>query len=176
MCIFDTFCSSQVGLGLSAIVLRLGSTAANNLGEQSGDSSTNESQLNKDGITLTQIGNVMNAIKTLQQPILLMVSFPDQAIAQKISHELLEKKWVACAQLGGVHSLYRWQNQLQSVFETCAQYKTVQSLYSAIQTFVLANHPYTTPEIIAIPIIEIAPDYYVWMMRELGLQNESEHV
>jgi uncharacterized protein involved in tolerance to divalent cations len=41
---------------------------------------------------------------------------------------------------------------------------------------VLANHPYTTPEIIAIPVIEIAPDYYAWMMNELGLQNESEHV
>jgi periplasmic divalent cation tolerance protein len=112
----------------------------------------------------------------IHQPIMISVSFPDEESALETAKQLIEKKLIACAQLTKIHSMYRWQNQLESSQEISMQAKSIQSNFKLVQEFVREAHPYEVPEIIATPILEIDQRYFKWMLEELGLSDQQRYV
>ena len=99
------------------------------------------------------------------QRIVVLITAPDQEIAHQIASRLVELQLAACANiLTGVQSIFRWQGQVQNEAEALLIVKTrLELLHSRLIPEVKAMHPYQTPEIIALPVIDGASDYLDWI-------------
>lgn len=70
--------------------------------------------------------------------ILLLCTCPDQASADLISEQLLERRLAACInQLPGVRSLYRWQGKVERASEIQLIIKSRMPLFAAIEQAIL---------------------------------------
>jgi periplasmic divalent cation tolerance protein len=97
--------------------------------------------------------------------ILLAIStFPDRAIAQHISNQLVAEKLVACSNiLPGVESIYRWKGKIETANETFVFFKLSEDRQAAFQKKLRSLHPYEVPEIIFAPVAGGLPDYLRWV-------------
>jgi periplasmic divalent cation tolerance protein len=109
---------------------------------------------------------------TANTPLQVNISFPDQTTAETVARQLVEQKLVACAQLFPIQSIYRWEG-IQSDAEILLQAKTVAEQLVAIESLVLAAHPYELPEIIAIPIVWGYEPYLEWLRQESGSTTQD---
>jgi len=88
--------------------------------------------------------------------------------ARKIARHLLDLRLAACVQLlPTVQSLYHWQGAVEESAETLLFIKSSRPLFDRVRAEVARLHSYSTPEIVALPVIDGAPDYLNWLDREL---------
>lgn len=101
----------------------------------------------------------------MSEKILLALStFPDRETAQRISNQLVEEKFAACANiLPGIESIYRWQGKIESGNETLVFFKVSEDRKAAFQEKLGSLHPYEVPEIIFVPITDGLPAYLHWV-------------
>lgn len=86
--------------------------------------------------------------------------------AEKIAQALIEGELAACVQiLPPMTSIYRWQGQIEKATEHLLFIKTLHSSYLQVEAAIKANHPYQTPEVIALPIEAGAEDYLTWLAQ-----------
>jgi periplasmic divalent cation tolerance protein len=99
------------------------------------------------------------------QRILVFITTPDQAIARQIADQLVEKQFAACVNIiPDIQSIYRWQGKVQKEGEVLLIVKTrLQHLHTHLIPEVKVLHPYTNPEIIALPILDGSEDYLDWI-------------
>ncbi len=84
--------------------------------------------------------------------------------ARHIARMLVEKKWVACAQIiPWVESVFMWNNQLDTVQESKVIFKTRASLFEQVKNLILQHAQYEIPEILALPITEGHQEYLEWV-------------
>jgi periplasmic divalent cation tolerance protein len=96
--------------------------------------------------------------------IIVLVTTPNIEEAQKISRAILGSRKAACVNIiRGVNSTYWWLDKIESAEESMLVIKTEVRLLNAVIELVKKNHSYTTPEIIALPIIGGNPDYLKWI-------------
>lgn len=94
--------------------------------------------------------------------VLTTVETPQQA--EQLAQLLVERELAACVQiLPPMTSIYRWQGNLERATETLLLIKTASALYSLLETTIQSNHPYQTPEIIALPVTTGSADYLNWL-------------
>jgi uncharacterized protein involved in tolerance to divalent cations len=92
------------------------------------------------------------------------ISVPDEAVGQALADSLVAQQLAACVQLlAPMTSTYRWQGEVEHEEERLLLAKSTASLFAAICTAVRAQHPYETPEILAVPILEADPAYAAWL-------------
>jgi uncharacterized protein involved in tolerance to divalent cations len=103
------------------------------------------------------------------------VTTPDASTATRLAHLLVEDGLAACVQvLPGVTSVYRWQGRVETAQEHLLLVKTTAASFEAIRERVGAEHPYDTPEVIALPVVAVAPRYAAWLSGSVG-RPEGEH-
>lgn len=86
--------------------------------------------------------------------------------AEKIAQVLIASELAACVQiLPPMTSVYRWQEQVEKTTEHLLLIKTLHTSYAQVEAAIQANHPYQTPEIIALPIAAGATDYLSWLAQ-----------
>ena len=91
------------------------------------------------------------------------------ADAPRLATLLVEERLAACAQvLPGVTSTFRWDGAVITEQEHLVLAKTHRSRFDRICERVGAAHPYETPEIIAVPIVEASAAYAAWLLDEVG--------
>lgn len=96
-----------------------------------------------------------------------LVTAPGIDVARQLARGALEKRLVACANLlPAVESHYWWQGKLDSAEEVLCIFKSTRERQDALEQFILENHPYDTPEIIAIPIVAGTERYLSWLRAE----------
>ena len=96
--------------------------------------------------------------------LLALSTFPDAETARRISNELVDGKFVACANiLGSVESIYRWKKKIEKGNETLVFFKLSEDRQSAFQQKLQSLHPYEVPEIIIVPIAAGLPEYLGWV-------------
>ena len=84
------------------------------------------------------------------QVLLVFSNVPDADSAKKLAKHLLEQRLAACVNISpAVHSLYRWQGELEEASEVTLHIKTTQARYAELEAAIKAAHPYDVPEIIA---------------------------
>ena len=89
---------------------------------------------------------------------------PDEELAQSLARSLIEAKLAACVNiLPAVQSVYQWKGKIEKDRELLLLIKTAQHLFPAIETHILARHPYELPEIIAVPIEAGFKPYLQWI-------------
>src|SRR5438477_6555990 len=92
--------------------------------------------------------------------VLALSTFPDRETAQRISNQLVDEKFAACANiLPGVESIYRWKEKIETGNETLVFFKVSEDRQSAFQEKLRSLHPYEVPEIIFVPIASGLPEY-----------------
>ena len=101
---------------------------------------------------------------TLQEPIVVLTTCPDEAAAARIGRDLVESGLAACvSRVGPVQSIYRWQGALQDEPEVLLVIKTVTTRYSELEMRLKSLHPYEVPEIIALPVTRGSAAYLAWL-------------
>ncbi len=101
----------------------------------------------------------------MSQGILLALStFPDAEIARRISNQLVDERFAACANiLPAVESIYRWKEKIESGNETLVFFKVSEERQSAFQDKLRSLHPYDVPEIIFLAVGSGLPEYLRWV-------------
>jgi len=103
------------------------------------------------------------------KPLLVITNCPDRETAERIAHDLVERRLAACVNiLAGCRSIYRWQGQTESADEVPMLIKTTPAAYPALESAIQALHPYSVPEIVALPIERGLPAYLAWVAAETG--------
>lgn len=87
--------------------------------------------------------------------------------AEKIANAILEKKAAACVNYFEVTSQYWWENKIQKHPETMLIIKTAKDKFQELMKLIRANHSYSVPEIIALPIVKGNPKYLVWLANSI---------
>jgi len=108
----------------------------------------------------------------LQRVVVLITAPPGDA--GRIARTLVEEKLAACVNVvEGVRSIYWWQGRVEEDGETLLVAKTLLSLMPRLIERVKEIHPYTVPEIIALPIIAGNPEYLAWMEESTRAGGEE---
>ncbi|MBC8208113.1 MAG: divalent-cation tolerance protein CutA [Desulfobulbaceae bacterium] len=102
------------------------------------------------------------------EPILVQTTFEQKEDAQTLATLLLEKRLIACAQIvGPVTSLYWWKKQIDQAEELILIMKSHQANYARLEQEIIQHHPYETPEIIVMPVVQGSNAYLSWLNNEL---------
>lgn len=92
---------------------------------------------------------------------------PDKKIANNIAKILLKHKLAACVSImENVHSTFVWDGEVCKEKEVLMMIKTRRANYAKVKLVIEDMHPYTVPEIIALPIVDCSEDYLKWIIKE----------
>jgi periplasmic divalent cation tolerance protein len=88
--------------------------------------------------------------------------------AQTIADAVVEKRLAGCVQVvGPIRSTFWWNGKVEHTEEWLCIIKSEERLYHHLERAIQAQHPYETPEIIAVPIIAGSEPYLRWLGQEL---------
>jgi periplasmic divalent cation tolerance protein len=88
--------------------------------------------------------------------------------AKRLSKQLVEKKWVACASiLPNVLSIYHWDGKIQEEYEVKVILKTEKRLFDQVRSFIQEESSYDVSEISMIKIDDANPNYEKWVEEYL---------
>jgi periplasmic divalent cation tolerance protein len=94
----------------------------------------------------------------------IQFALDDPARADAIVAALLAEHLVACGQRSApVISQYRWKGQLEQAEEWLVLLKTRAELAERVIDMIVRDHPYETPEVIVLPVIQGSPRYLDWI-------------
>jgi len=103
---------------------------------------------------------------------LVLTNCPDTACAEAIATALVEARLAACVNiLAPCRSIYRWQGAIETASEVPLLIKTSAERYPELEALIKSLHPYTVPEIIALPIDRGLPAYVDWLRAETGTDS-----
>ena len=103
------------------------------------------------------------------EKLLVFTNLPDRAAAQALAAALIEGRLAACVNvLAECTSVYRWHGQVESSAEVPVLIKTRAARYPEVEALIRSLHPYELPEIVALPIVDGAPNYLNWLDENLG--------
>ncbi|MBW8882112.1 MAG: divalent-cation tolerance protein CutA [Asticcacaulis sp.] len=88
--------------------------------------------------------------------------------ADTIGHLLVERRLAACVQSHAIRSTYHWQGAVETADEVMLTAKTLGDRFDALAEAVGEVHSYEVPEIVAQPIIRVAPAYELWLRAALA--------
>ncbi|NHA67482.1 divalent-cation tolerance protein CutA [Phycicoccus flavus] len=92
------------------------------------------------------------------------VTTPDRESALRIARVLVGEGLAACAQVvPGVTSVYVWDGAVQEDDEHLLLVKSTAARFGAIRERVGAEHPYDTPEVLAVPVTDSDTRYASWV-------------
>ena len=97
----------------------------------------------------------------------VITTIDSKSKAADLCEKAVNLRLTACAQISGpIQSIYHWQNKINHSEEFYCVFKTKKELYRRLEDFIRQNHPYQTPEIIAIDIVSGSSDYLNWIESE----------
>jgi len=101
--------------------------------------------------------------------IVVLVTCPSAEVGEKIARALVEERLAACVNLiPQIASVYRWEGKVVLDGETLLVIKTRRTRFSSLATRITALHPYSVPEIIALPLETGARPYLAWLAESTG--------
>jgi periplasmic divalent cation tolerance protein len=104
--------------------------------------------------------------------VLAFCTFPDAGTARRIARDLVTLELAACGNvIPQLHSVYRWQGQVETAEEALAIFKLPAGRYVEFEKKLRALHPYDVPEIISCPIDQGLPEYLRWVIASCSPEN-----
>lgn len=93
--------------------------------------------------------------------------FADRAEAERIGRRMVEERLAACVNiLADAHSIYRWQNKVETATETPALFKTGTDGAERLIERIVALHSYENPAVVVWPIVAASPSYGAWVKEQ----------
>ncbi len=105
--------------------------------------------------------------------IVVLITTP-KGEGRRIAKSIVDKRLAACVNVvDGITSFYWWKGEIQEDSEELLIVKTRSDVLEKLISEVKKIHPYTVPEIIALPIIHGNSDYLKWIDDEVTLGDGS---
>ena len=103
----------------------------------------------------------------------IFVTAPDLTVARALASGILENRLAACVNLvPGVESHYWWEGKLCCEAEVLMVLKTTGEKLAELEAWVLAAHPYDTPEFVVLPIESGSARYLEWIEASVEWAGE----
>jgi periplasmic divalent cation tolerance protein len=91
------------------------------------------------------------------------------AEAEVLAEQLVDQRLAACVQiLPKMTSVYRWEGKIEKDEEQLLMIKTSDEKFAEVEKFLLENHPYETPEIVAINAEHVSEGYLTWLTKSVS--------
>ncbi len=108
------------------------------------------------------------------QALLVLSTCPDEARAARIAMTLVQERLAACVtRLAGARSVYRWQGAIEQADEVQLLIKTTPAGFAPLRARLLALHPDTLPEILALPVADGHTPYLDWLAAQVAPAAEQ---
>jgi periplasmic divalent cation tolerance protein len=105
----------------------------------------------------------------MSEAIVMLCTAPDATVGEKLARGLVEEKLAACVNvLPPMISVYAWKGELQREPEVQLVIKTRRELGGEVERWIVANHPYEVPEVLALPIASGSAKYLAWVREQTG--------
>jgi periplasmic divalent cation tolerance protein len=99
-----------------------------------------------------------------QDFIVVFLTAANRQEAEQIGQSLVEKKLAACCNIvDPIFSIFHWETRICKENEVLLIVKSVRNRFDDIVSEVKKLHSYTTPEIIALPIVAGSEEYLNWI-------------
>jgi periplasmic divalent cation tolerance protein len=99
--------------------------------------------------------------------IFVLSTVPDKKKGREIARALVEARLAACVTVSAdAQSYYWWEGKISEDRESMLFMKTKEALYEKLEARLKELHPYTVPEIIALPIVKGSEKYLRWLEEE----------
>lgn len=83
--------------------------------------------------------------------------------AKEMATRLIDSGLAACAQIDSpMLSVYGWKGVTETDREVRLTLKTTEQRYDELEAWVLNNHPYETPQWVAVKADKVSPGYLDW--------------
>jgi periplasmic divalent cation tolerance protein len=97
----------------------------------------------------------------------VLTNCPDEESARAIAVALVDMRLAACVnQLAPVRSVYRWRDAIETAEEIPLLIKCTRERYPQVEAEIRARHPYSVPEIVALPVVAGYGPYLRWVDDE----------
>jgi periplasmic divalent cation tolerance protein len=98
--------------------------------------------------------------------IVIYSTAPDAEKAAEIARTLVEEHLAACVNIvPGLRSIYRWEGKIADDAEVLCIIKTARDRFDQVAARIKALHPYSVPEVIALPIVRGFDPYLEWVRK-----------
>lgn len=97
------------------------------------------------------------------QFILVKTTFESRKEAEDMARMLLDRRLIVSGQISKLHSIYVWDDVVNSEDEVELSCITTSASYPEIEEFIKRNHSYELCEIICIPIVKTTPEFGDWI-------------
>ncbi len=102
-----------------------------------------------------------------QEMLLVMTTITDTDKAKLLARQVVKEQLAACCNIvSGMTSIYRWKDELCEGQECLLIMKTIKTRYTQLSEYILQQHPYETPELIALPVTESTQEYLSWVIKQ----------
>jgi periplasmic divalent cation tolerance protein len=109
---------------------------------------------------------MITAMQQAKTFFLVFVTAPELKTARKLARAALEARLVACANIiPKIESHYWWQGKIEAGAEVLLLLKTTRKQLAKLESLVLSQHPYETPEIIAFSLSSGTSKYLEWIAQ-----------
>ncbi|MEK6544794.1 MAG: divalent-cation tolerance protein CutA [Elusimicrobiota bacterium] len=101
--------------------------------------------------------------------IVCLITVPKLSLGRKIADALVRSKSAACVNLlTGIESLFFWKGHVEKTRECLLIAKSTKKKFSRLKKTVERLHPYSVPEIIALPVECGNPSYLRWVSASVN--------
>lgn len=98
--------------------------------------------------------------------VVVLTTAPDELLAKRIAHVLVEESLAACVQVGpAIVSMYLWQGELEGADEVQLTFKTTADALPALHARLCELHPYEIPEFLVLGVPAGGRTYLDWVAQ-----------
>jgi periplasmic divalent cation tolerance protein len=98
--------------------------------------------------------------------IVILSTVPNEEKAAEIARALVEDHLVACVNIvPGLRSIFRWEGKLSDDAEVLCIIKTARDRFDQVAARIKQLHPYSVPEVIALPVVKGFEPYLEWVRK-----------
>lgn len=106
------------------------------------------------------------------EAVVILSTTPDEILAKRIGHVLLEEGLAACVQIGQpMLSMYLWKGEIRGDQETGLTIKTSRRVAPAAIARLVELHPYDVPQATVVPVCDGYPPYLKWVRDSTAGSN-----
>ncbi len=99
------------------------------------------------------------------EPRVVLMTHPEEGAAE-FARRLVERRVVACVNLVGVRSVYRWRDAIEDDPEVLLVAKTTAARVAELERVLDEEHPYDVPECVAVAPAAVEAKYLAWLGAE----------
>src|SRR3712207_1975146 len=114
-------------------------------------------------IIVTSLTDLAGPFFPMTDKIVILSTCATEEEAERIARALVDARLAACVNvLPRVRSFYRWQGAVEDATECLLVIKTSRPLFEPLRAALEKAHSYEIPEVVALPIVDGAPNYLSW--------------